>query len=363
VRWEPVPPPVFEWDGLPPQQMEVCFCEKINGCYYLGMGARCYMGQLGFSVMVFTSDSPTGPFRPDKEAFRLCGNTTRDTNWLAKTFRWRGGILLSNWTTTELDGSYPGIFGNGKSLRIGPLKKLVADPHGHLRIAWWPGNEAAKGKGIELDRARIEFVHPAPPHRGKNNSLKTDGGTLVLTAGRDGGIAMLPRTFDFNTGIILEGAVKATEPRTSVGTHWLAAAAGFYLEQTPGRGMLVQLETLGLTRTGVFEYAPAPAFDADEFRVAAHGNTNRSGPYLGLSRFTQEDVIGSLGYAPPCGLRNGTAHRFRLLVKDGVWELYLDDLYVQTYITGSASGRLGLFAKSGKIEFGDLECRALSAAE
>ncbi len=362
VRWEPLPPPVFEWDGLPPQQMEVCFCEKIGGRYYLGMGSRSYMGHLGFSVVMFVSDSPTGPFRPDKEAFRLCGNTTRDTNWLAKTLRWKGEILLSNWITTTLDKSFPGIFGNGQSLWIGSLKKLIADPRGHARLAWWPGNEAAKGAALPVNADKAEFAHPSPQHRGARNTLAPlANNALTMKAGRDGAIAMLPERLDFSRGVILEGTLKATEPRGPVvGTHWHAAAAGFFFEEAPGKGMLVQLETLGLTRSGVFEYRTEPAFDADEFRVAAYGNTQRGGPYLGLSRFAQEDVIGPLGYATPCGIRSGVAHRFRLLIQHGIWELYLDDRYVQTYITGATSGRLGLFAKSGPVEFADLRCWAMT---
>jgi len=362
VRWEPLPPAVFEWDGLPPQQMEVCFCEKIGGRYYLGMGSRSYLGHLGFSVMMFVSDSPAGPFRPDKETFRLCGNTTRDANWLAKTLHWRGEILVSNWITTTLDKSFPGIWGNGQSLRIGPLKKLITDKRGHARLAWWPGNETAKEAVLPVNTDKAVFAHPAQQHRGTLNSLTPVGdNALTMQAGRDGAIALLPEQFDLARGIILEGTLKATEPRGPViGTHWHAAAAGFYFEEAPGKGMLVQLETLGLTRTGVFEYRPEPTFEDDEFRVAAVGNIQRGGPYLGLSCFVEEDVIGPLGYAVPCGIRSGTSHRFRLLVKHGIWELYLDDLYVQTYITGTTSGRMGLFAKSGPVEFTDLRCWAMT---
>jgi hypothetical protein len=115
-----------------------------------------------------------------------------------------------------------------------------------------------------------------------------------------------------------------------------------------------------LTRIGVFEYRTEPIFDADEFRCAGYGNTQRDGEYLGLSRFTQEDVVGPLGYAAPCGIRNTTTQRFRLLIKHGIWELYLDDFHVQTYISSLTSGRLGLFAKSGTIEYTDLHCWAMT---
>ncbi len=124
--------------------------------------------------------------------------------------------------------------------------------------------------------------------------------------------------------------------------------------------MLLQLETLGLTRIGVFEYRPEPTFHADEFLLAGFDNTRRGGDYFGLSRFSQEDVIGPLGYAPPCGVHNATPHWFRLLAKQGMFEFYLDDLLVQTYITGPTSGRLGLFAKSGQVEFSGLKFQAMT---
>lgn len=365
VRWEVLVPPVFEWDGLPPQQMEVCLMEKIGERYYLGMGSRSYMGHLGFSVVMFVGDSPTGPFRPDKEAFRLCGNTTRDTNWLAKTFRRDGQVLLSNWITTDRDKSFRGILANGRTLWIGPLKELISDEDGHARIVWWPGNEAAKNEAVPARTGDATFAHPAERHRGALYSFEPVGGdSIIMKAGRDGAIVMLPSTFDFARGIILEGVLRATEPRgPRVGTHWHAAAGGFFFEHAPGKGMLVQLETLGLTRTGIFEFRPEPAFDADEFALAAFGNVQRGGPHLGLSRFAEEDVIGPLGYAVPCGIRSAMPHRFRLLIQNGIWELYLDDRYVQTYITGPTTGRLGLFAKSGPVEFSDLKIWTMTRPE
>lgn len=365
VRWEVLVPPVFEWDGLPPQQMEVCLMEKIGERYYLGMGSRSYMGHLGFSVVMFVGDSPTGPFRPDKEAFRLCGNTTRDTNWLAKTFRRDGQVLLSNWITTDRDKSFRGILANGRTLWIGPLKELISDEDGHARIVWWPGNEAAKNEAVPARTGDATFAHPAERHRGALYSFEPVGGdSIIMKAGRDGAIVMLPSTFDFARGIILEGVLRATEPRgPRVGTHWHAAAGGFFFEHAPGKGMLVQLETLGLTRTGIFEFRPEPAFDADEFALAAFGNVQRGGPHLGLSRFVEEDVIGPLGYAVPCGIRSAMPHRFRLLIQNGIWELYLDDRYVQTYITGPTTGRLGLFAKSGPVEFSDLKIWTMTRPE
>jgi hypothetical protein len=361
IRWEVIPPPVFEWDDVPPQHMEVGFCERINGRYYLGMASRCYLGHLGCSIMTFVSDSPTGPFRPDKDAFRLCGNTSRDTNWIAKTFHWNDEILLSNWITTSLDKSFPTIWGNGQSLWIGPLKKLSTDAKGHLRIAWWKGNDKAKAHMVSLNQKNIVFEHPSQRYLGTLNTLNLEvQERIAMTAGHDGAIALLPVNFDFKQGVILEGNIKATELRKLLSTHWHPAAAGFFFEEMPGKGMLIQLETLGLTRIGIFEFRPEPSFDAFEYRLAAWGNMQRGGLYQGLSRFIQEDVVGPMGFAPPCGVRNNVSHSFRIIVKQGMFELYLDDLMVQTYITGETSGRLGLFAKSGAAEFGNIKIWGLT---
>lgn len=350
INWEVLPPPVFDWDGLPPHQMEVCFCERIGDRYYLGMGSRCYLGHLGYSVMMFVADSPTGPFRPDRDAFRLCGTTSRDVTWLAKTVRWNGELLVTGWTTTGNDRRRPGIFSNGATLWVPPLKRLVADPGGHARIAWWPGNEAARGPRVEVDLSGAGLAHPPAGYPGSIGGLvcATDG--VTITVGHDGALAFLPATLDLDGGVLVEGVLEATELRSAIGTHWHPAAVGFFLEEGPGRGMLVQLETLGLTRIGLFEYAAEPRFDADEYGLAGWGNTQREGEYLGLSRFTQEDVVGPIGYAGPCGVQSGRMHRFRLLVAHGIFELYLDDLLVQSYITGPTTGRLGLFGRSGRAE-------------
>lgn len=350
LRWTVIQPPEIDWGDLPPQQMEVGFCEKIDGRYYLGLGSRCYLGSLGYSMMTFVADSPTGPFKPDREAFRLCGTTSRDVTWLGKTFVWNDERLFHIWITKEL---------GWKGWSSCPLKKLQTDEHGHLRLHWWSGNEKFKTASLPVNWQNADFVHPATPYRGKKFSLSSTGpGDLTLQAGPDGAVALLPGRFELQKGLIIEGTLTTNESSGLDGpsrSHWHAAAAGFFLEESTGKGLLMQLETLGLTRTGPFEYRTRPAFAANDMRNAAEFIRDRGGgPYLGLSRFEQEDVVGPSGYATPCGIRNGKTHRFRLMVSSGIIELYLDDLFVQTYLTGTTSGKVGLFGKSGRVTFDDL---------
>ena len=76
IHWEAIPPPVIEWGTIPQQNTETGTCRRIGDQYYLLLGARHgYMGHEGYSMITLRGDSPTGPFRPDVEALRLCGTS------------------------------------------------------------------------------------------------------------------------------------------------------------------------------------------------------------------------------------------------------------------------------------------------
>jgi hypothetical protein len=193
LRWEVLPPPVFEWDGLPPQQMEVCLCEKIGDRYYLGMGSRSYMGHLGFSVVMFVSDSPTGPFRPDKEAFRLCGN------------KW--GIVEINVheapdaTVGKQPGSLPGIYfecedGGGETVLFTPegqahFGRVNADgtgfqPYLTREIGRKPGARATFRivqrddlAEIYLDDYQLYIMHLRKPPTGRLGFIASGGQNVI----------------------------------------------------------------------------------------------------------------------------------------------------------------------------------------
>ena len=72
-QWEILPPPTMAWGDIPQMSFEYGGCAKIGEKYYLIGGTTNYMGNWCYSVFTFVSENPTGPFRPDVEAFRLCG--------------------------------------------------------------------------------------------------------------------------------------------------------------------------------------------------------------------------------------------------------------------------------------------------
>jgi hypothetical protein len=73
--WETLPPAVVEWGDVPQNDFEWGGCERIGGRYFLIGGTGPYLGNAGYAMFVFTADSPRGPFRPDTEAYRLCGSS------------------------------------------------------------------------------------------------------------------------------------------------------------------------------------------------------------------------------------------------------------------------------------------------
>ena len=116
-----------------------------------------------------------------------------------------------------------------------------------------------------------------------------------------------------------------------------ASAVGLFLEEAPHRGTAVLWESCGLTRTGQLNLNGA---EAD---------------------FTAEDIVGP-GCAPP-GLQLDRTHRLRLLLRRNMFEVYLDDFYVQTFntsripgSTGAVPRRVGLVVQNGRAVIEEACC-------
>ena len=89
--WEVLPPAPIDWpDVLPARDhFEWGGCERIGDKYYLIGGTNNYISK-GYSMYTLVSDDPCGPFRPDVEAFRLCGTSTDAAGW--------GVSFLAGWS-------------------------------------------------------------------------------------------------------------------------------------------------------------------------------------------------------------------------------------------------------------------------
>lgn len=253
----------------------------------------------GYSVYTLVSDSPRGPFRPDVEAYRLCGTSTHRAGWgvsfLAAWCRGKEGEkLISNYVAVS-SGTW-----------MLPLRKAIFTD-GHLRLGWWPPNQSLYGDRIELNSPVLSLTASGPIRK----------------------IAWLNPVFDLNHGAVIEGTICATTLEGS-------AFVGFGFSEAADWTLELRLE-----------------IGSPEHRETHVGRYHES------AGFKVEDITGR-GCATFRGVGNGTEHRFRLLVRHDLFELYVDDLLVQTYVYKPFGGRIGLLACGTDVTFNYLAAYSLT---
>ena len=333
ISWSVLPPPVFDWGDMPQQGMEVGGCEYIDGKYYLILSSRFnYLGHGGYSMFTFISDGPTGPFRPDTEAFRLCGTSNVDALWLSAFCRSPEGPLVSMYLCREPIG---------EDVWFTPLKKAVVDSRGHLRMGYWRGNEALKGREVPFDLPAAKILYPEGA--ADECSFQAAAGALELHGrsrpyrGRLNGpmtVVQLANDFVLDSGLVMEGSLKVTDSASDalVKAHLIPTVAGFFLQTAPGEGIAIQLETMGVTEIGLLNLTgPEPVFDSLD-------KTGR-------------------GCATVAGITPDADIFFRLLVRKDMFELYLNDLFVQTFFLPSpGTGRVGFLVRNGSVRVKNIGC-------
>lgn len=292
-------------------------CQRIGDKYYLLVGGF-YPGSFEYAVGTFISEKPVGPFRPDYPALRLNGYSGRDLVALWACYcRLPQETLLSNYI---LD---PG----GRFWWHAPLKTAVVDGGGHLRMGYWKGNEALKGAALPCDVGRIRVA--VPGFKGdvavSENQVTLKAPALPpirwLTPDKPNfAVAYLDPVFDFDKGCVVEGTMKVT------GTDALIfPAVGLCLESKHHEATAILFGTWGQTQIGPFRGKGQPQFEA-------------------------RDVTG-FGCATVAGISSGETRAFRLLIRKGIFEIYLDDLLVQTYSAKDLTGRVGFIVQDGQGTF------------
>jgi hypothetical protein len=321
LHWSGRPQPQVDWNTVPPPPtpkdeggFEVGGCHQIGGKYYLVGGWFNYMGFTGYGVYTLIGDTPVGPFHADAAAYRLCGNSTR---WVA---------LWARFCPTDADLLVNGYMYSGYTYETGetwlpPLKRAVVDAGGHLRLGYWKGNDALQGTPLNVDLGKFRKAHPEEAQADCSCKLLA-ANRLELQAQpeRDSivrthvptTVAVLDSELDFNRGVVLTGTIQATcrNPRL------VASSVGLYLEEKPGEGTAILLHSYGRTEIGKLTFSDGLVFHA-------------------------EDVVGP-GCAAPAGIVPHTNHTFRLLVRKNMFELYLDDMFVQTFNTTHEPGGIGV---------------------
>lgn len=310
VRWTAIAPPVFEWGETPEMgNVEVGAVRLFNRKYYLLVqtwgpyAGGTYLGSTAPGMYTFIGDSPQGPFRPDTTAFRLLGNTRTRSTHFARFYELPDAVLVNHF-----------LFTRGLQAWLAPLKRAAVDAEGHLRLTYWSGNEALKGRSVPVVAAEARAADDPAARDGagapaRRAELRVDG---------DRGLAVewLGNRFAVADGIVLEGNLEFEPSEAS------PARCGLYLEESPGQGTAVLLGTDGRTELGPLRPGTIGAFETDD-RVDG-------------------------------GIAVRRKHAFRLLSRRYMIEVYLDDRLVQCYsLPERATGRIGGVAQGGRAVFGD----------
>lgn len=315
----------WHWLGELPLSGDISFrvvqepggCQRFGDTYYLLVGGF-LPGGFEYAVATYIANHPTGPFYPDYPAFRLNGYSGRELVAL-----WAGYCRLPDetlFTNYVLD---PG----GQFWWHAPLKSTVVDDAGHLHMGYWHGNEALKGTRLSETSANPHRVFPDSPgittFSEKEVAIAAPAFPHVrwITPDKPNIVcAFAGPVLDFDAGCIVEGTMRVS------GTDGIAfPAAGIALEQTNQEAVAILFGTWGQTLIGRLSYHDAPHF----------------GP---------ADITG-FGCATVAGMPAGKACSYRLLIRKGIFEVYLDDLLVQTCSGDNLTGRIGFIVQDGKGTF------------
>lgn len=352
IHYQPIKAPEIQADFQVPT-LEVGGIKKIGNKYYFLGGNANHYGFSGYGVYTYISDSPMGPFHPDMEAYRLTGTSGIDGNTyihvLAAFVKDSPENLVSDPFTFM---ATPGTDGHG--VWFLPMRKAIVDAAGHLRLAYWDGNDRAKGEVVQIDASKNTVAFP-PGQTDANPIIRVagTGDSLLVHTDKDWrafpwldgrktrkGVVVLNQRFDLDEGIIVEGHVKATKLTTRT-KDARKTYAGFYIEGAEkGPGTAILLE------------------DGErQWRESLIGRLTLDTDF----HFEALDVTGR-NCATVTGLDDGKEHAFRLWIRGGQMELYIDDLLMQTFFFLRPSGRIGFIAQESEAQFSQLKIYRMNFA-
>lgn len=314
IHWRTLPPVKISWGNREPVNFEVGGCEKIGGKFYLIGGTFCHHGNGGYAVFTFEADTPLGPFSPLVNGYRLCGSSLADEHrgvqWLASFGRdLSGEVILTNYITAQ-HSPVTNFIGTKENVWLTPIKKAVVDGKGILRMAWWQNNECLKGTRIAGREIR-------------NALFQVSADTLTSEIGRSEKTYQLVNSITEN-GVVIEGFACVTSDG-----HFNPAKFGFAFQAKDGfRTITVQAGNPDYTHAEIVDYQKIGQLQCrvvDVIEPTTAGKTN---------------------------IIPGKQFSFRLLFRKDIFELYVDDILVQTYLSLDQTRAIYLYLENAKAESG-----------
>jgi len=352
VHYHAIAPPEMPADFALPV-LEDGGIAKIAGKYYLIAGAGSHFGFTGFGVYTYVGDSPMGPFKPDLDAYRLTGTSGIDGNGfisILSAFVKDSPELL----VTEPLSLRTTVGTIGEGVWFLPMRRAFVDERGHLRLGYWKQNDLAKGSEIPINAGENTVLFPAG--QTSTNALVTTAGaadSITLKTDKDWrafpwldrsksrkAVTVLNQRFDLNQGVIVEGSIRAAPVNARV-VNSGNTKAGFYIEGTTGQPGTAILLTVG----------------EPQWRESQIGKLNLDGGW----NFESLDRIGRYT-AAVSGLDSGKDHTFRLWLRGGQMELYIDDVLMQSFFIQSPSGRIGFISQESDTQISNLKIFQMNLA-
>jgi len=173
---------------------------------------------------------------------------------------------------------------------MAPMKRAVIDKEGILRLAYWEGNEVLKDEAVEV---KTPVLESSP--------------------------AILEPRFDVDRGFILEGTIQVPNEES-------ALLPGVYLESGEERPTVIRVLPNGVSQIGTVK-RDGSDFQPRKAQVVWAGSA---------------EIDREMDFGPTA--------RFRILVRHGMLEFYLDDiLFHIRSLTKPATGKIGIVGAPGSV--------------
>lgn len=286
VHWQALQPPIIEWgDTTPMPSLEFGAIAPVNNRYYAMLG--CYEDSL--TMFQFVAEQPQGPFVPAKNNFKILSSAQgHKMSYFSRFFPTIDALLVNHHVITRQDERF-----------FAPLKKASIGHDGDMRLAYWQGNEKAKGQHL--------------------SQL-----TTISEGANFKGVKFL-EDLTIEEGNFIECAI--SEPQTSVSNSKI----GFYIEYEEGQGTALQIHPKGIVDFGDLS--------------------------LNTMTFNLEDSVDrKLEYQ-----EKQQDYQVRLLIRKELLELYLNDVFIQCFsLPKKATGKIGVLFESTTSVIKDLSVYAMA---
>lgn len=274
---------------------EVADCIEIDGSFYMFCGGFGHLGMSGYGVYLYKSENPDGPFTPCLPYYRINGTSKRWVNMWERFFIKDGIYLAHNYM-------YDGYSYEKGNVYLPPLKQLKKTDQ-KLCLEWWNGNNTLYG---DIYISYTSLIATSPE-------------CSVLSSETD--------ECNFSEKIPLpeNGTVIEAELTLAENSFTEYSKGGIYLAEDENSGSAILFDTYGKCEIAYIKDNQIKFID---------------------------DTIG-FGSTAPYYLESGKTYSIRILSKGGMFEIYVDDLYLQTFNNAHTPES---FSKAF-TSFGAISCR------